>query len=98
MKIASEGGLAVVTGGAGGLGSAFANQLAERGYRLLLVDRRPQQLARICQSIESRYGITAEPWVADLCRRDEVDLLAKRLAQMPDLELLVNNAGFGTID
>jgi uncharacterized protein len=98
MKIASEGGLAVVTGGAGGLGSTFANKLAERGYRLLLVDRRQQQLEQVCESITARYGARAEACAVDLCNREEVQRLAKRLEQMPDVELLVNNAGFGTID
>jgi len=98
MKIASDGGLAVVTGGAGGLGSTFAKQLAARGYRLLLVDRRPEPLERACEAIHERYGIAVEPWVADLCQREEVVRLAQALGQMPDVEMIVNNAGFGTID
>jgi short-subunit dehydrogenase len=98
MITAREGGLAVVTGGAGGLGSTFAKKLAERGHRLLLVDRRPQQLEDVCQSITERYGVAAEPCAMDLCNRHEVEELAKRLERMGDVELLVNNAGFGTID
>jgi uncharacterized protein len=98
MKMASEGGLAVVTGAAGGLGSSFANQLAQRGYRLLLVDRRQQQLEQLCESITTRYGASAEACAVDFCNREELERLAKRLEQMPDLALLVNNAGFGTFD
>jgi uncharacterized protein len=98
MKTASEHGLAVVTGAAGGLGSSFANKLAERGYRLLLVDRRQKQLEQVCESMTAQHGARAEPWVADLCNRGEVERLAKRLDQTADLELLVNNAGFGTLD
>ena len=98
MKMASQGGLAVVTGAAGGLGSAFANQLAERGYRLLLVDRRQQQLEQLCTAISGQHGVSAEPFAVDLCRREEVERLAERLTQTANLELLVNNAGFGTFD
>lgn len=97
MKTPSPPGLAVVTGAAGGLGSAFARQLAQRGYRLLLVDRRPEQLAQVCQTIVAQGG-TAEACAVDFCRRHEVEQLASRLAETPDLELLVNNAGFGTVD
>jgi uncharacterized protein len=97
MKIASEQSLAVVTGAAGGLGLAFANQLADRGYRLLLVDRRQAQLEQVCDSIAGRYGVSAEPYAIDLCQREEVQRLAKKLTQT-DVELLVNNAGFGTVD
>ncbi len=98
MKIASQRGLAVVTGAAGGLGSAFAHQLAERGYRLLLVDRRQAQLEQVCEAIAARHGGSAEPYAVDLCKREEVEQLAKRLEQMADVELLVNNSGFGTVD
>jgi short-subunit dehydrogenase len=94
----SQGGLAVVTGAAGGLGSCFAEKLAQRGYRLLLVDRREQQLQQICEAIQARYRVDAEACALDLCQRDEVESLAQRLNQMTDLELLVNNAGFGTLE
>jgi len=98
MKTASDGGLAVITGAAGGIGSAFANQLAERGFRLLLVDRRQTQLEQLCEAITSRHGTPAEPCTVDLCQREEVEGLARRLEQTANLELLVNNAGFGTRD
>jgi short-subunit dehydrogenase len=98
MNITSQRGLAVVTGAAGGLGAAFARQLAERGYRLFLVDRRPKQLAQIGELISAQQGVAVETCVVDLCQRDEVEALAKALQRMPDLELLVNNAGFGTVD
>ena len=98
MKRSPDDKLAVVTGAAGGLGSCFARNLAERGYRLLLVDRRLKQLERVCEAITARYGVAAEPYAVDLSKVDEVESLANHLQQMPDLELLVNNAGFGTID
>lgn len=98
MKLASPQGLAVVTGAAGGLGSAFARQLAERGFRLLLVDRRQEQLEQVCESIADQHGNCAEPCAVDFCRRDDLERLARRLAESPDIELLVNNAGFGTVD
>jgi len=98
MKFTSQCGLAVVTGAAGGLGASFANQLAERGYRLLLVDRRLAQLQQVCESIAERHGAIAEAYVADLSSREEVARLAKRLEQAGDVDLLVNNAGFGAID
>lgn len=98
MKMVSAGGLAVVTGAAGGLGSSFANQLAERGYRLLLVDRRQKELNELCQSLKARHGTEAEPWAVDFCNRDELEQLGGRLEQAADLALLVNNAGFGAFD
>jgi short-subunit dehydrogenase len=98
MKKATEGKLAVVTGAAGGLGSCFASKLAQRGFSLLLVDRREQQLEQLADEITSRYGVDAEPRAMDLCDRDEVECLAHQLDLRTNLELLVNNAGFGTAD
>jgi short-subunit dehydrogenase len=98
MKIASQRGLAVVTGAAGGLGASFARKLAERGYRLLLVDRRPEELNQVCQSLAAQYGASVVPSVIDLCKRKQVERLAKKLERTVDVELLVNNAGFGTAD
>jgi len=96
--ISSQHGIAVVTGAAGGLGACFANKLAERGHHLLLVDRRPEQLEQVCESIADRHGVSVQPHTADLGKRDEVQQLAQRLQELPDIELLVNNAGFGSVD
>src|SRR5688572_21702243 len=98
MIKASEGELAVVTGAAGGLGACFAQKLAQLGYRLLLIDRREEQLRQLCETISARHGVAAEPRAMNLCNRDEVESLALQLQQRTDVALLVNNAGFGTTD
>jgi short-subunit dehydrogenase len=84
--------LAVVTGASSGLGEVFARKLAGKGYRLLLVARREERLAKLV----SELGTGHELVVADLSREQEVEGLAQRLQAAPNLELLVNNAGFGT--
>jgi short-subunit dehydrogenase len=63
-----------------------------------LVDRRQVQLEEVCESLAAQYGVSAIPAVVDLCKRKQVERLAKRLEQLADVELLVNNAGFGTAD
>lgn len=98
MKSVSQKGLAVVTGAAGGLGSAFARQLAEAGYSLLLVDRRQEPLEKVCVAIAESHGVHAEALAVDFCQRAEVERLGRLLSALPNLELLVNNAGFGTVD
>jgi short-subunit dehydrogenase len=62
------------------------------------VDRRENELARVCEAIAARHGVRAEAYTVDLSQRQEVEALAKRLEPMDDVALLVNNAGFGTID
>jgi uncharacterized protein len=94
----SKRGLVIITGAAGGLGQAFARKLAARGHSLWLVDRRQAELEQVCQSIRQEYSVAAEPYAADFCRRAEVEQLAQRIKQLPDVELLVNNAGFGSLN
>lgn len=96
--MSSRRGLAIITGAAGGLGLAFANKLAERGYRLLLIDRRQAQLDEVRAALARKHCAETEACALDLCDRKAVEQLAGQLVQRADIELLVNNAGFGTVD
>ncbi len=86
---------AIITGAAGGLGACFAHKLASRGYELMLVDRREDALTTLCDELTARHGVRVEPLVVDLTDEDAMASLAARLSATPDLEMLVNNAGFG---
>jgi short-subunit dehydrogenase len=57
---------AVVTGASTGLGAAYAQRLADRGYDLLLVARNAARLEALAGGITARTGRTAEVLVADL--------------------------------
>ena len=81
MTRQAETSLAAVTGAAGGLGSAFARQLAARGHRLLLVDLQQEPLERLGEEISAQHGIAVEPWIADLSNRKDVERLAARLEE-----------------
>lgn len=89
-------GLAVVTGATAGIGREFGEQLAARGYDLLLVARDRQRLEGVRDAITSRYGVAAEDFPADLSVETDTIRLAGRLTNSPTLSLLVNNAGFGS--
>ena len=89
--------LAVVTGASSGIGAMFARKLAARGYDLLLIARRTDRLrALACELAEMRH-IAAEPMTADLTRDEDCQRAAERIRSAPNLGLLVNNAGFGTM-
>lgn len=84
---------AVVTGSAGSLGRAFAVRLAERGYRLALVDVNEAENAETLRRVEIAGGsgtvetfdvASAEAWQA---------LYDRLLRDWPRVDLLVNNAG-----
>jgi short-subunit dehydrogenase len=88
--------LAVVTGATAGIGKEFCQQLAGKGYDLLIVARDGNRLEELRRDLESRYSVTVDVFPADLTVDDDVTRLVGLLAASPRLMLLVNNAGFGT--
>ena len=84
--------LALVTGASSGIGAAFARALAARGYGLLLVARRRNRLEQLASEL-----VHAEVMAADLADGAELRRLEERVARETNLELLVNNAGFGSL-
>jgi uncharacterized protein len=88
-------GLALITGASSGIGASFARKLAERGYDLTLVARRKDRLAETAHALESSHSVRAEILVADLTRDADLLNVEAYIRAAPNLELLVNNAGFG---
>ncbi|MET9487814.1 MULTISPECIES: mycolate reductase [unclassified Nocardia] len=86
---------AVVTGASSGIGTALAEELASRGYSLILVARRGELLAELAQRLTERYGITAEVRAVDLSNREQRAPLAQELASR-NIAILCNNAGVAT--
>jgi hypothetical protein len=90
--------LALITGASSGIGATFARKLAARGYDLALVARRQDRLeetARRITSAESSHSVRAEILVADLTRDADLLSVEDYIRAAPNLDFLVNNAGFG---
>jgi short-subunit dehydrogenase len=89
--------LAVITGASSGIGAMFARKLAARGYDLLLVARREDRLRSLAVELAETYHISSDVLAADLAVDADRDRVAERIRSAPNLGLLVNNAGFGTL-
>ncbi len=94
--MARAGSAALVTGASSGIGAAFARQLARRGHGLILVARRRDRLEQLAGELTRAHGVAAEVLVADLSEDHGVASVESRIAAAPDLDLVVNNAGFGS--
>ena len=88
--------IALITGASAGIGATFARHLAAEGYDLILVARRTAELERLAGEIRSKHGVSVENMTADLTRDEDIAAVGQKLAATSRLELLVNNAGFGT--
>lgn len=82
---------ALITGASSGIGEEFARQLADKGYRLILIARRADRLHQLASQLNAEVEVV----VADLATDEG---MAKVEAAINDHspDLLVNNAGFGT--
>lgn len=93
----STSGTALVTGASSGIGAEIARELARRGHAVALVARREDRLRSLATELESDHGVSAMPIGADLADPADRDSLAERIAaQNRSVEILVNNAGFGS--
>ena len=87
---------ALVTGPTSGIGRAFADALARRGYDLVLVSRDAARLQQVADEIRHATGAGIEVLPADLADRAQVAAVEARLQdEARPVDVLVNNAGFG---
>jgi NAD(P)-dependent dehydrogenase (short-subunit alcohol dehydrogenase family) len=93
-----DGKVAVVTGGAGGIGAATARRLAHEGASVMVVDIDSEGAGRTVESIEASGG-SASAVHADLSHEsDVVGAVAATLDRFGRLDILHNNAALTDSD
>jgi len=93
----SSNNIALITGASSGLGVEFANQLAAKGFDLILVARREEPLAQLSDLLQSNYGTKTIVLPIDLSLSTGIEQVISTITCSPNIEFLVNNAGFGTV-
>ena len=87
----------LVTGASSGIGEAVARLFARQGYRVSLGARRLERLQAVAQGIESDGGQSIAVQ-SDLTRFEDIQrLISKTLDQFGQIDVLLNNAGFGRL-
>jgi NAD(P)-dependent dehydrogenase (short-subunit alcohol dehydrogenase family) len=88
--------VAVITGGAGGIGMAMARAFAERGAKLVLADLDEEALQRSVAEL-SRAGVQAHGVRTDVTRLESVQALADAArSKFGGAHIVCNNAGIAT--
>src|SRR5687768_9242121 len=87
---------ALITGASSGIGEAFADVFAARGFDLVVTARREDRLRALANRVETRHGRRVEVITADLSQREAPATLCDEMAGRGlNIDALVNNAGYG---
>ncbi|MBI5798514.1 MAG: SDR family oxidoreductase [Candidatus Yonathbacteria bacterium] len=95
-----KGRVALITGGAGHIGSAIAEALAELGANIVLLDISEAQSNEIAVRLTKEYGIDALVLTVDLGNDEQIRAVpAQIIKKFGRFDILVNNAALvGTSD
>lgn len=96
MERSGAGRTALVTGASSGIGQAFAEELAGRGYVVVLTARRRERLETLAADLRSRHGVETHVLPEDLADAAAPARLVEAIrARGLTIDVLVNNAGYG---
>lgn len=87
--------VAIVTGGAGHIGSAMAEALADLGANIVILDISLESCLPVCERISKEYAVEALPLAVNLAQEKHIRMVPDEVANKFDrLDILVNCAAF----
>lgn len=89
--------IAVITGASSGIGLSFAKKLAAKGYNLIVIARRKNKLEQLAEDLQKEYKTDVNIITADLSKLEDIQRVSNGILEFENVEVLVNNAGFGLI-
>ncbi len=93
MNLLKEGRVALITGGARGIGFATARILAAEGARCVLVDVDAERVSNSAAMLSDEFGVKTLALAVDISKAEQVDMMARRAAEeFGGVDILVNSA------
>ena len=87
--------VAVVTGGASGIGYGIAEVLASHGAKVMIADINQEGASRVATDLSSAYGVACAGVECDVRDRQSVaEMLSVTKESIGDPSILINNAGY----
>ena len=91
-----DGKLAVVTGGASGIGRAVAQRFASSGACVRVLDIDENAAQTVVEEIAAAGG-NAKAYSCDVSQRDNVEAVFNKISEEAHIHILVNNAGISHV-
>lgn len=90
----------LITGAAGGIGSAIADELARAGYDIVINYFSSHEKAmKLKEKLENEYGVRCMAYRADVSDEKQVDAMVSQIeAELGGVDILINNAAIDLPD
>jgi NAD(P)-dependent dehydrogenase (short-subunit alcohol dehydrogenase family) len=90
-----KGRVAVITGGAGHIGAAMAEALAELGAKIVILDVSSESCLPVCERISKEYAVETLPLSVNLSQEEHIRTVPDAVVnKFGRLDILVNCAAF----
>jgi short-subunit dehydrogenase len=87
--------VALITGATSGIGASFSNILAGKGFNIILVARREEELELQAAALARRHGIQTHVIIQDLTDPHAAEAIWTKCTDLGwPVDILVNNAGY----
>lgn len=86
--------VAVVVGGAGGIGEAIAMGLGQHGAKVVVASRSMDALTKVSDRIKTQVGVDSIPFTVDVTNEDSMDTLVRNIvSHFGTVDILINAMG-----
>jgi NAD(P)-dependent dehydrogenase (short-subunit alcohol dehydrogenase family) len=94
MDLGLEGQVAIITGGAGGFGSAIAEEYSRERVHTVIADIAIEAATELAERLQRTYNLKSIAVRTDVSNKASVDQMARQaIEEFGRIDILVNNAG-----